>query len=185
MIAALITAAVAVLAGVVLYGQSVRPTPSAPAIETPALIRIRITTTPARATLTLDGESVPNPYDAELPASRETHTITASAPHHLPVSRIVAFSETRDLSLELTEDPGAPMPPEVADSDPVAPEVVPIAGSDGRRTTGRRPGARATETGTEPPPSPEVSTAVEPVVTVEAPEPEGAGHALKTIRIPR
>ena len=158
---------------------------TAPPEAAPALIRIRITTTPARATLTLDGLEVPNPYDAELPASRESHTISASAPGHLEASRIVAFTETRDLALELAVDPTAPVV-----GVPATPEVVEVRE---RPSSPRRPPEHGDEHGSATPDVPEEEVAVRapdgppttPDPPREDPRAEGEEHALKTIRLPR
>lgn len=174
--------------GWVGLGSSSSPGASPPA-EAPALVRIRVTTTPARATLRIDGEEVPNPYDAELPPSRDTHTLAAMAPGHRDVTRIVAFSETRDITLELVAEAEAPteLAPTVPGPAEVTPPATPAetaeAPADHRRPHPTshvdEPEATAVPVVTAPPdPEPEPTPEVEP----EA-EPEGAGHAIKRIHI--
>jgi S-DNA-T family DNA segregation ATPase FtsK/SpoIIIE len=69
----------------------------APRIET---VRIRLTTSPKDATLSIDGITVPNPYDQLLPKGGK-HRVTASAPDHETREQMVDFERRRDLVLRL------------------------------------------------------------------------------------
>jgi hypothetical protein len=66
----------------------------------PQKVRIRVKTIPATAELTLDGSSVPNPFDQLLPKNGE-HLFVAEASGYLKKYRRVAFDRNKELSMQL------------------------------------------------------------------------------------
>ena len=81
------------------------PTVAAPPVTTPApTVRLQITTVPADAELRFDGQRVPNPFDGDVPASSETHTIVASAEGYAPEAREMPLEFPMRVTLELERD---------------------------------------------------------------------------------
>ncbi len=66
----------------------------------PPKVRIRVKTVPTTAELTLDGSSVPNPFDQLLPKNGD-HLFVAKASGYSKKYRRVAFDRDREVSLKL------------------------------------------------------------------------------------
>jgi hypothetical protein len=66
----------------------------------PPKVRIRVTTIPATAELTLDGSSVPNPFDQFLLKNGD-HLFVAKASGYLKKYHRIAFDQDRELSMQL------------------------------------------------------------------------------------
>jgi serine/threonine-protein kinase len=83
---------------------------SAPAaasvVAEPDTVLVRITVFPARAAIYLDDRPVwSNPFSAQKPADRRTHTVRAEAPGHVTSSREIRFDRSVDLVIALDPKP--------------------------------------------------------------------------------
>jgi hypothetical protein len=87
----------------------VAPT-KAPAPPARRSVHVRIATTPASADLRLDGEVVPNPFDAFV-AQGGSHTVVASAEGYEQRSWSIGFDQDQTLSLVLKHVPVRQPPP--------------------------------------------------------------------------
>jgi serine/threonine-protein kinase len=80
------------------------PTASASAPATPAApvtVTVAIHTTPATATLLVDGEAVSNPYRLDVPKDGSRHTIQISARGHATETRTIYYDNPQDLVVTL------------------------------------------------------------------------------------
>jgi hypothetical protein len=76
------------------------PVPEPAPVAAPPTIRVRVTTSPANAQLTLDGAAVANPLDATMPRGGK-HTFAASAAGHRSASKTLTFDRHQLLTVEL------------------------------------------------------------------------------------
>ncbi|MCB9593771.1 MAG: serine/threonine protein kinase [Sandaracinaceae bacterium] len=108
---------------------SLTPAPLEPAAA--PQVRLQIDTDPPGAELWLDGEVVPNPFDAQLP-ERE-------APHHVEVRLAGHVTATREVSAHYAQRVHIPLTPEDADGHDRARR--PSRAEDPAATSGRRAAA--------------------------------------------
>jgi len=100
-------------------------TPPTPQVPTrPKSVHVRISTVPASADLTLDGDSIPNPFDAWV-AESGARAIVASAEGYAERTWSVTFDQDQTLSLVLkqivTATPRRPARPRPAPRKPAKP----------------------------------------------------------------
>jgi serine/threonine-protein kinase len=86
-------------------GQAPRA-PEPPSLAVPpgvasATLELKITASPASATIHLDGTPLTNPYVGRVPADGEMHLIRVSAPGSHDQERVVAFDRDKALEFEL------------------------------------------------------------------------------------
>jgi hypothetical protein len=74
-----------------------------PEPQPPKSIHLRISTSPTNADITLDGDAVPNPFDAWVPRAG-THAITLSAEGFVERTWDVNFDQDRTLALALKRE---------------------------------------------------------------------------------
>ncbi|MCC7537315.1 MAG: PEGA domain-containing protein, partial [Deltaproteobacteria bacterium] len=86
------------------------PAPDPPAAPDPPMTRVRLSTSPPGGTLTLDGVTVVNPYEARVPRDGRSHEIGASLEGYEPATRSVTF-DREELSVRLTLRRTPPPPP--------------------------------------------------------------------------
>ena len=120
-----------------------------PAAEV-STVRIQIYATPPLAEMELDGESITNPFDADLPIDDQTHTLTVHAEGYASDQRefrirhpqriVVALQEVEpERSSRTTRTrprPSAPTPRPVAQPTPTPTPTAPTTSGDGRRPIG-------------------------------------------------
>ncbi len=87
-----------------------RPTPPAMNPEATPTVRLRIQANPTEAELRLDGEPVPNPFDAELPSTERLRHIEARLDGYRSESRDVPGGVAQRLQIDL-EPSRLPNPP--------------------------------------------------------------------------
>jgi hypothetical protein len=81
---------------------------------------VKLSSTPAGATVTVDGQPASGPTPLTLSLKPGTHTLEISAPNHEPTTReiTVAAASSTDLAVELKELPPPPAPPPPAPPPP-------------------------------------------------------------------
>ncbi len=79
------------------------PTPTTPSPTTPKTVHVRISTTPSGAELKLDGERVPNPFDAWVTAGG-AHKVVADASGYTQREWSITFDQDQTLSLVLKRE---------------------------------------------------------------------------------
>jgi hypothetical protein len=106
----------------------------------PATVRVRISATPAQAALTLDGETIPNPFEADVVKGGK-HRVQATAPGRRSADVTLKFDQDRVLELKLAEPRAAstkqrrPRPPRAA-AAPRTPRPAPSPTTDSNRGAG-------------------------------------------------
>ncbi|NOY93713.1 MAG: hypothetical protein GXP55_21215 [Deltaproteobacteria bacterium] len=86
--------------------QTPEPQPEA----APPQVQVSLRATPSGAQLTLDGERIPNPYQAELPVDGRQHQVVATLEGYRETTRTLGFDRDRNETLTLSAIP-APTPP--------------------------------------------------------------------------
>jgi hypothetical protein len=98
-------------------------------VARPATVRIRISASPAQAALTLDGETIPNPFEADVVKGAGKHRVQASAPGRRSSDVTVKFDQDRVVELKLSEvrtaaaRPRRQRPPRTTAAPPRTPRV--------------------------------------------------------------
>jgi len=83
---------------------SVRPAEAAPASTEAVPVEITVRTIPPNASIRIDdGPPLPAPYTTKVASSDQPRVIRASAPNHVSITRQVAFDQTQEIVLELSQ----------------------------------------------------------------------------------
>lgn len=73
-------------------------------------VRLRISTVPEGATLTLDGESIANPFDAMLERDDESHELVVKRSGFKTEMRKIVLTADQQIVIPLTKEPDEPAP---------------------------------------------------------------------------
>ena len=114
-------------------GGAVPPAPSSVAAQRPAEVNVLVSVSPVRAAVLVDGEAVPNPWQAHVVRSDGAHRITASADGYKGEERVVSFDSDQTLVMEL-----APLPPPPGAAPPLpsaSPPAIRFVPTEGERVT--------------------------------------------------
>jgi len=84
-----------------LPAPAIAAVPDKPA-RRPATVHVRISAVPSQAALTLDGETIPNPFEADMVKGGK-HRVQASAPGRRSADVTLKFDQNRVLELKLAE----------------------------------------------------------------------------------
>jgi serine/threonine protein kinase len=138
-----------------------------PAVEPAApVVRVQIETVPAGAELTLDGEPIVNPFDADLPQNTERHVLAAQLAGYEAARRELSLRYPQRVRIELRRIEAPAPPPE-----PQAPPPEPIAQTERPREARQRQRRVL---------SPVVQPIVQPIVQPQQPAPSAG--PLKRVR---
>lgn len=120
-----------------------QPAPPEPASAEASPVEITVRTIPPNASIRIDdGPPLASPYTAKVASSDQPRLIRASAPNHVSVTRQVAFDQTQEIVLELSQVQRRPKPrakPEPAPTPTV--ETTPVRVREPAAPPGRRPRA--------------------------------------------
>lgn len=100
-------------------GPGIRPEPvSGRHGNVPTTLRLAIAVVPREsAVVLLDGQTMKSPYQVELAADGELHTVTIAAPNYHSVSRTVVFDHDIALDVELEPLPDTETPADISNTD--------------------------------------------------------------------
>lgn len=125
-----------------------QPVEPAPASTEAAPVEITVRTIPPNASIRIDdGPPLPSPYTTKVASSDQPRVIRASAPNHVSITRQVAFDQTQEIVLELSQVQVQRRPKPRAKPAPAPPapaptvETTPVRAREPVAPPGKRPRA--------------------------------------------
>src|SRR5690606_39067937 len=148
--------------------ESQAPTVTSAAIQPSEKVRIRVTTVPEQASVTIDGETRQAPFTIEVDKDDQTREMTIAKKDYVTRVERIPFDKSRDVTFELERQLIA-----------VETDVPPTATKDVRLSTAdkkvvrptRKPEERANESSPKPSPVPEPAPIAKPTRVLDPQNP--------------